>query len=138
MGAATPARGGGFVFIGTPMEGYQLTGAILMGAIFNSLAVARAYYGLKADNVSLGAEVKQAILQERLDRQGENNTLHSLCSKLESNLTELSRRIETLETGQDQWTQALRKRTHDIADLVQTLVLKVDRLERPGKYEPPK
>lgn len=114
------------------MDTTQIT--VLVAAVTNSLALAGCYYGLKADNATLASKLDTAMLQERLDRQSENNTLHGLCSKLESNIRELSSRVGTLENGQDEWTQSLRKRTHEIADQVQILVLKVDRLERPGSF----
>lgn len=114
------------------MDGVQVT--VLVTAVTNSILLAGCYYGLKADNASLGAKLDKAMLQERLDRQGENNTLHGICSKLESNIRELSHRVGTLESGQDEWTQALRKRTHELAEQLHVLALKVDRLERPAGY----
>jgi hypothetical protein len=117
------------------MDGVQVT--VLVTAVTNSLALAGAYYGLKADNADLGAKIDRVILQERIDRQGENNTLHGLCSKLEAGIRELSHRLTMVESGQDEWTQSLRKRTHELADQLQILVLKVDRLERPGAHPAP-
>jgi predicted nuclease with TOPRIM domain len=117
------------------MDSTQIT--VLVAAVTNSLALAGCYYGLKADNASLAAKLDKAMLQERLDRQGENNTLHGICSKLESTIKELTNRLGTLENGQDEWTQALRKRTHELADQLNVLALKVDRLERPAGYGQP-
>jgi hypothetical protein len=117
------------------MDTTQIT--VLVAAVSNSILLAGAYYGLKADTASLGAKIDKAILQERIDRQGETNTLHGLCSKLEAGIRELSHRLTMVESGQDEWTQSLRKRTHELADQLQILVLKVDRLERPNSHPAP-
>ena len=47
----------------------------------------------------------------------------------EGDIRELRNRLTKLESGQDEWTRALRQRTHDLADGMQTMVLKIDRLE---------
>lgn len=48
-----------------------------------------------------------------------------------SDVRDITRRLSSLETGQDEWTKTLRARTHDLAEHVNTLGLRVDRLERP-------
>ena len=120
------------------MDNFQITAAILLAAVMQGIALATAYYGLKADNASLGAKLDQAMLKERLDRQGEHNTLRqsvqALYSQMESTVKELSHRVGTLESGQDEWTQSLRKRTHELAEQLHVLALKVDRLERPAGF----
>lgn len=50
---------------------------------------------------------------------------------LEGDIRELRARVKDLETGHNEWTHALRDRTHKLADEMGALVLKVDRLERP-------
>jgi predicted nuclease with TOPRIM domain len=87
--------------VGEDMDGVQVT--VLVTAVTNSVLLAGCYYGLKADNAALGAKLDRAMLQERLDRQGENNTLHGLYAKLESNISELSHRIKKLESGRMNW-----------------------------------
>jgi methyl-accepting chemotaxis protein len=118
------------------MEGVTIT--VLAAAVGQGIALAGCYYGLKADNAALGAKLDQAMLKERLDRQDENNTLRQhvqgLCSQIELTIKELSHRLGTLESGQDEWTQSLRKRTHELAEQLHVLVLKVDRLERPAGH----
>lgn len=52
---------------------------------------------------------------------------------VKSDIRDLSGRVKALETGQDEWTKTLRARTHDLAEKLNVLELKVDRLERPGK-----
>lgn len=49
-------------------------------------------------------------------------------------LRELKTSVQQLETGQDEWTKTLRGRTHELANKVGVLELKVDRLERPEGY----
>lgn len=142
MGAATPAKGCArlFVFRAANMEpqGLQITWAIIGGAVMNALALAKCYYGLKADNASLASKFSEAIVQERSDRRSEHSTLKEhvqhLCSQMDSAIRELSRRVGALESGQDEWTKSLRARTHELADQLHGVALKVDRLERPGKY----
>ncbi len=48
----------------------------------------------------------------------------------EGDLRELKNSVKRLESGQDEWTQTLRTRTHSLGETTQTLVLKVDRLEQ--------
>lgn len=50
-------------------------------------------------------------------------------------LQTLQTSVTRLETGADEWTKALRERTHDLSNKVNDLVLRVDRLERPERYE---
>lgn len=52
----------------------------------------------------------------------------------EGDLRELHSRVKRLEDGADEWTKALRERTHLHANDINDLKLKVDRLERPGHY----
>lgn len=54
----------------------------------------------------------------------------------EGDIRELRNSVSQIQSGQDEWTQTLRKRTHDLTNEVNTLKLKVDRLERPGHYPP--
>ncbi len=118
------------------MEGVTIT--VLAAAVGQGIALAGCYYGLKADNAALGAKLDQAMLQERMDRQGEHGVLRAhvqgLFAQIESTVKELSHRVGTLESGQDEWTQSLRKRTHELAEQLHVLVLKVDRLERPAAH----
>lgn len=50
---------------------------------------------------------------------------------VKSDVRDITRRLSSLETGQDEWTKTLRARTHELAEQVNVLGLKVDRLERP-------
>lgn len=52
----------------------------------------------------------------------------------EGDLRELKGSVTRLETGQDEWTKALRERTHELASTTTNLLLRVDRLERPERY----
>lgn len=52
---------------------------------------------------------------------------------MKSDIRDLGTRVGKLETGQDEWTQTLRARTHELAEKLQVVQLKVDRLERPTK-----
>ena len=55
----------------------------------------------------------------------------------EGDIRDLHGRLTRLETGSDEWTRALRTRTHEHANEINELKLKMDRLERPGHYQPP-
>ncbi len=105
--------------------------------VINLLAIARSYYGLKSDNAKLCADVALAMLTERTTRETSQLTLKtdllSLITAVEIAVKDLTRRIGTVESGQDEWTKSLRLRTHDLADKLQMLVLKVDRIERVEK-----
>lgn len=109
-----------------------------------------AYYGLKADNASLKSDLeadnaklesnmKLAFLTVRADMivadSNVKDSILAVVSRIESGVTDLTHRVGTLESGQDEWTKSLRSRTHELADKVNVLMLKVDRLERPAKGE---
>ena len=104
--------------------------------IVQLVAIVSLYYGLKADITALASNLALSALTERTQRQAEHGTLKEqvmgLVAKLEAEVKELVRRVATLETGQDEWTRTLRERTHDLSNHVNSLVLKVDRLERPA------
>ena len=104
--------------------------------VVNLIAVTGAYYGLKADNASLGSKLELGLLTERAERHGELAAARSECitkiQSMEQAIKDIGFRVGTLETGQDEWTKTLRERTHELSILVNQLVLKVDRLERPG------
>lgn len=77
-----------------------------------------------------------ATLQRAMDAKFSGIEL-ALNTFKEGDLRELRASVLRLETGQDEWTKALRKRTHDLGDDVNVLKLKVDRLERPERYPRP-
>ncbi len=114
---------------------WQIVSFIVAG-IINLAAIFGAYYGLKADNASLGAKLELGLLTERTARQTDQTALRSEAllkfQAAELSIRDLGARVATLETGQDEWTKNLRERTHDLSKQVQVLVLKVDRLERPA------
>ena len=98
------------------------------------VALVSAYYGLKADNARLSAEFHLSMANEKSDRlsviAGAKADLIASIGKVESYVNDLTHRVTTLESGQDEWTKALRERTHQLANDVQTLVVKVALLER--------
>lgn len=103
--------------------------AVQLGALY------AAYYGLKADNAALGARLELSLALEREARIGQHSTLKDTVmgtiAHIDQSLKDVTRRVGNLETGQDEWTKTLRARTHDLANHVTALALKVDRLERP-------
>lgn len=112
----------------------NMIGTVLLG-LAQLAALARGYYGLKADNERLAARLEIAMLTERADRLSSINAaraeLATAISKVETTFLDVTHRISTLEAGQDEWTKALRSRTHELANDLHSLVLRVDRLERP-------
>lgn len=52
----------------------------------------------------------------------------------EGDIRDLGSRLKRLEDGADKWTEMLRDRTHDHAEKLNALAMKVDRLERPERY----
>lgn len=52
----------------------------------------------------------------------------------EGDMRDMQGRIARLETGSDEWTKALRERTHEHANEINAMKLKIDRLERPERY----
>lgn len=96
--------------------------------IVQLLALCGAYYGLKADNRELAAQLAISMLTERGERAAGQAQLKADFITLSGDVTH---RLSTLENGQDEWTKALRQRTHDLASDVQKLTLDVDRLRRP-------
>ncbi len=104
--------------------------------LINLVVVIGCYYGLKADNASLGSKLELGLLTERSARLSDQTALRSEAllkfQAAELSLRDFGARVSTLEAGQDEWTKNLRERTHDLAKQVQLLMLKVDRLERPA------
>jgi uncharacterized protein YicC (UPF0701 family) len=113
---------------------WQIVSFIVV-AIINLVTLVGAYYGLKADNAALAAELRVSLVSERAARSLENLNLKTLLLEMlksvEQNVREVGQRVGTLEAGQDEWTKTLRDRTHELSKQVNELVIKVDRLERP-------
>lgn len=118
------------------------TVAMLLGQL---VMLVGAYYGLKADNQrtaakseawykELASTMALQMLTERTDRVSASVTLKAdlmaLIAAMDAAVRDLTTRVGTLESGQDEWTKALRQRTHDLAEHINKLVLKIDRLER--------
>lgn len=118
--------------------------------ITNIVLMVSAYWGLKSDNATLkiqvksdinemGAQLSLALLTAQNKWSNEHLSLKEqvmgAVNNANSLIHDLTHRINTLEGGQDEWTKALRDRTHALSNEVQALVLKVDRLERPNKYQ---
>src|SRR5678815_2619900 len=93
------------------------------------LAVAAAYYGLKADNAKLAADLSIAMLTEKGERMSSvtsvKNDLTAMLGKIETYVNDLTHRVTTLESGQDEWTKSLRQRTHDLASDVQLSLIHI-------------
>jgi hypothetical protein len=119
-------------------------GTVLLGFTQVVFAIG-AYYGLKADNqrtsndsaaayARLASALDLKMLTEQTDRLTATVELKSDLMKLigavDTAVKDITHRVSTLESGQDEWTKALRKRTHDLANDLNNLVLKVDRLGR--------
>lgn len=54
---------------------------------------------------------------------------------VEGDVRELRARVTRLEENQNEWLKVMRDRNNDLSSEVQRLVLRVDRLERPGSHE---
>src|SRR5678815_425824 len=52
----------------------------------------------------------------------------------EGDIRDLGGRLTRLESGADKWTEMLRNRTHEHANEINEMKLKIDRLERPSHY----
>lgn len=63
-----------------------------------------------------------------------NDILLKLNTFKEGDIRDLQGRLTRLEAGADEWTKALRERTHLHANEINALKLQVDRLERPDRY----
>lgn len=104
-------------------------------ALATLVAVIGAYFGLKHDNTKLADKVEIAMLKEREYQVTSQATaregLMASIARVENYVKDLTHRVSTLESGQDEWTKSLRQRTHELANDLNSLVLKVDRLERP-------
>lgn len=101
------------------------------------LALAGAYYGLKADNAKLAADLSLSMLAEKSERrEGQTavkNDLTVLINAVDFAVKDLSKRVSSIESGDAGWTKALRERTHELANHMHDLMLKVDRLDRTKK-----
>jgi len=74
-----------------------------------------------------------AAIEKSIDTRFNAMTL-KLNTFQEGDLRELKTSVQRLEQGADEWTKALRERTHELATDVNVLKLKVDRLERPERW----
>lgn len=108
-------------------------GTVLLG-LGQLVILVGAYYGLKADNQNLASALALQMLTEKTERISAAVQLKAdfmqLLAAMDVAVKDLTHRVGTLEAGQDEWTKALRKRTHELANDINKLVLKVDRLER--------
>lgn len=104
----------------------------------NLITLVGAYYGLKADNTRIASELVLSMQTERSERILAVATMKTdlmvLISSAERSVEDLAHRVQRLESGQDEWTKQLRERTHELANKMQDLAMKVDRLERPEKH----
>lgn len=131
------------------MDGMQLDWQVIGFGAVNLIAIVAQFYGLKADNretaanaekaiAKLSSEFTLALLTERSERVNSQATVKSDIEKLitviEADVKEIEHRVTTIESGQSEWTKALRERTHELANKMQDLVLEIDRLKRPTIY----
>lgn len=118
--------------------GWQLDINTAIVIAVNLLALSGAYFGLKADNAKLGSDLALQMSEERSQRAASQSMLRSdlmgVITTIDTCVKDLTRRVGTLEAGQDEWTKTLRDRTHELSNHLQALVLKVDRLERPTAH----
>jgi hypothetical protein len=116
------------------MNWYALVGVVVT-ILIQLTSVIAAYYGLKAEIAATAAKVDLITTAERAERKLEVTILKTSVTELlaaaEQTLKDITRRVGVLEAGQDEWTKTLRDRTHELSNVVNGLVLKVDRLERP-------
>jgi hypothetical protein len=131
------------------MEWSKIDPSFVVLIITNIVLVVGAYFGLKGDNATLKVQVKAdinemgsklslALLTEQNKWNNEHLSLKeqvmSAINKAENLIFDLTHRVSTLENGQDEWTKALRDRSHTLANDMQRLTLKIDRLERPKRH----
>lgn len=99
------------------------------------LAAARIYYGMRefvtAKFNTLNLDLVTWKTQQLTDINGLKALLLADIARLASDARDANGRIERIEAGSDEWTKTIRERTHDLANQVNTLILRVDRLERP-------
>lgn len=115
---------------------WDIIGPISIG-ILQLVALIKAYYGLKADNAKTCSDFTLAMLSERTDRVADNAKTKAEFSTLlkaaELCISDLTRRVTSIEGNTDEWTREFRQRTHDLSNSVHALTMKVDRLERPHR-----
>lgn len=75
-----------------------------------------------------------ASIEKSIDGRFNEMTL-KLNTFKEGDLRDVMSRLARLETGADEWTKALRERTHDHANQLNALTLEIDRLKRPINYD---
>lgn len=106
----------------------------LTNSVTNGLAGLRLELTLsKGEAATHVMEARTAATKAHADLKEE--TLRSL-ALLQSDVRELSSKVNALETGQSEWIKTLRERTHDLSDHFDALNLRVELLTRgiqPGK-----
>lgn len=63
-----------------------------------------------------------------------NQMEKTMAALKDGDLRELQGRIGRLEAGADEWTKALRERTHEHSNQINELMLEIDRLKRPERF----
>lgn len=74
-----------------------------------------------------------ASIERSIDARFNEMTL-KLNTFKEGDLRDVMSRLTRLETGADEWTKALRERTHDHSNQLNAMALEIDRLKRPDRY----
>lgn len=115
---------------------WDLVGPISI-AVVQLVALIKAYYGLKADNAKVCSDFTLAMLSERTDRVADTTKTKAEFSTLlkaaELCISDLTRRVTSIEGNTEEWMREFRQRTHDLSNSVHLLTMKVDRLERPHR-----
>jgi len=99
-----------------------------VGVAKASLSIQRAIDKKFTEHDLSFASVRSEFYKGQADHKAQ--FLESL-NKCGGDIRDLAHRVQTLEAGQDEWTKSLRRRTHELANQLNDVVLKVDRLERP-------
>jgi hypothetical protein len=74
-----------------------------------------------------------AAIEKSIDKRFSEMQL-ALNTFKEGDIRDVVGRLLRLESGQDEWTKALRARTHDQGNDINAMRLQIDRLERPERY----
>lgn len=131
------------------MYEHILATVAVLSAIAGNLLLVSNIMRRNREKMSSTVDVHFNAIEKRFERMTEsfsanfgvidtrfNSMAMQINTMMVGDIRELRDRVGRLESGQDEWTKTLRARTHELAECLNKLLLKVDRVERSTSLNP--